>query len=563
MKQVLLLVVLIICYGSMRLSAQINIDSVTQRMDTIFKKYNHIQGPGCAVAVIKDGQVIFEKTYGMGNLEYNQPLTANSVFDIGSLTKQFTGFAISTLIQQGKISLKDDIRKYLPWVPNFGKVITIDMLIHHTSGLRDYPGALMVAGWQYNELATLADVKQLVEKQQDLDFVPGTQESYCNTGYVLLAAIVEKVTGESFPVWMKENVFKPLKMDASFVLDDHGRVIPNLATSYALNGQDYSKYSDILTAYGSSCMYTSLADLAKWVIHFQEMIRLQDPIYMRMEQEGSLNDGEKVPYGFGLEIGSEEGMKTISHTGAWVGYRTNIRNYPDQHFAFITLCNADDNDLSGPYARAIFEVFLKDQSKGEAIDRVKAMPTRTLPVTVLNKYTGDWLLGPPANKVFKFTADSGHLTLHLGSTTFRLESKTDHQFYFAADNSAIDFVSAETFHYESSTNTITGRRIKKTSNAVAFSPDSKQLQVYCGSFYSSELETQYKVYTLNGKLMIHHFRLGDFELVPVKDQFNVFNSDIGTLDFYTDQQHHISGFKLSGDRVRNIRFAKVNVTLVN
>jgi CubicO group peptidase (beta-lactamase class C family) len=560
MKKILFLAGLISCYAPIRLYAQVNIDSVEQRMDTIFKKYNHSQGPGCAVAVIEDGRVIFEKTYGMANLEYRQPLTANSVLDIGSLTKQFTGLAISTLIQQGKLSLNDDIRKYLPWVPDFGKVITIDMLIRHTSGLRDYPEALMAAGWRYNELATLADVKQLVEKQQDLDFIPGTQESYCNTGYVLLAAIVEKVSNETFPVWMKENVFKPLKMDASFILDDAGRVIPDLATSYALNGQDYSKYSDVLSAYGSGSMYSSLADLAKWVIRFQERIRLKDPIYVRMVQEGSLNSGEKVPYGFGLEIGLEQGLKTISHTGAWVGYRTNIRNYPDQHFAFITLSNADDNDLSGPYARAIAAVFLRNQFKGEAVDQVKAMPTRAIPLTVLNKYTGDWLLGPPANKVFGFTVDSGHLTLHINGATFPLEAKTDHQFYFAADNSAIDFGSAETFSYESPTNTIPGKRIKKNSNTAVFSPNSEQLRAYCGTFYCAELETRYTVYTLNGKLMIHHFRRGDFELNPVKDRSGAFTSDIGTLDFYSNQQQPISGFKLSGDRIRNIRFRKQILT---
>lgn len=556
MKKILLLVSLTSFYISSGLYAQTSTGSVEQKLDTIFKKYNHTNGPGCAVAVIRDGRLILEKTYGMANLEYSQPLKATSVFDIGSLTKQFTGLAISTLIEQKKISLKDDIRRYLPWVPGFGKVITIDNLVHHTSGLRDYPEALMVAGWRYSELATLADVRQLVEKQQELDFVPGTQVSYCNTGYVLLAAIVEQVTGETFPVWMKENVFKPLKMDASFIQDDAGSVIANLATSYALTDHGYSKYGDVLTAYGSGSMYSSLADLANWVIHFQEMIRLKDPIYMRMVQEGSLSNGEEVPFGFGLEIGSERGLKTISHSGAWVGYRTNIRNYPDQHFAFITLSNADDNDVSLDYARAIATVFLKDQFKGNEVDQVKAMPTLTLPVAVLNKYTGDWLLGPPANKVFNFTVDNGQLTCHVGGAAFALEAKNDHAFYFTADNSIIDFGPVETFDYKSSAFSISGKRLKKNTNVAAFMPTSRQLESYCGTFYSKELESRYKVYMLSGKLMIHHFRRGDFELIPVKYRPNGFTSGIGTLDFYTNQQQ-ISGYKLSGDRIKNIRFGKL------
>jgi CubicO group peptidase (beta-lactamase class C family) len=540
----------------MRSNAQIKIDSAERRMDTIFKKYYHTQGPGCAVAVVKDGRVIFEKTYGMANLEYSQPITSNSVFDIGSLTKQFTGLAISMLIQQGKISLNDNIRQYLSWVPNFGKVITINMLIHHTSGLRDYPEALMAAGWRYNELGTMADVKQLVATQNDLDFLPGTEEAYCNTDYVLLAAIVEKVTGEAFPLWMKENVFKPLKMDASFILDNSGTIIPNLATSYVSNNKGSAKYNDVLTAYGSSCMYSSLNDLAGWVIHFQERLRLNDPIFTRLVQDGSLNNGKKVPYGFGVEIGSERGLKTISHTGAWVGYRTNIRNYPDQHFAFITLCNSDDNDLSGPYARAITATFLKDYLKRDTVDQVKQLPTRIVPIGVLNQYTGNWLLGSPANKVFSLTVDSGRLTFHTNGIAFPLEAKNDHLFYFAADNSVINFVSIKTFSYTSSIITIPGKRFIKNDNAPAFSPGGKQLISYCGNFYSAELETTYMISMLNGKLMIHHFRLGDFELNPVKDHQNEFTSDIGKLDFEKDNKGHYSIFKLSGERIRNIRFRK-------
>lgn len=167
-------------------------------MDSVFAKYNNKTGPGCTVAVIRDGKVIFKKAYGLANLEYNMPLTSASVFDVASLSKQFTGYAIATLIQQGKLSEDDDIRKYLPKVPDFGDVITIRRLLHHTSGLRDWPNTLVAAGWKWSEEASFEDIMRMVHNQASLNFKPGADYSYSNTGYNLLAALVENITGISF-----------------------------------------------------------------------------------------------------------------------------------------------------------------------------------------------------------------------------------------------------------------------------------------------------------------------------------------------------------------------------
>jgi len=166
-------------------------------IDSLFKDYAKPDGPGVAVLIVKDGKVVFEKGYGMANLEYNMPITPTSVFDIASVSKQFTGYAISTLIQQGKVSPADDIHKYLPDVPDFGKKITIHNLIHHTSGLRDWPEGLHAAGWRWDESFTYDDIMRMVSKQHDLDFIPGSQYQYSNTGYNLLAAIVAKISGNA------------------------------------------------------------------------------------------------------------------------------------------------------------------------------------------------------------------------------------------------------------------------------------------------------------------------------------------------------------------------------
>jgi CubicO group peptidase (beta-lactamase class C family) len=539
--------------------AQTGNDPVSVQMDTVFKKYMNNKGPGAAVAVLRDGKVIFRKSYGLANLEYGEPINSSSLFDLCSLTKQFTGLAISTLIQQGKITLNDDIRKYLPRVPDFGKVITINHLIHHTSGLRDYPEALMIAGWRYTELCTRDDVMDLVARQKDLDFEPGSKESYCNTDYVLLAAIVEKVTGKSFPEWMKDHVFKPLQMDNSFILSNSRDIIPNLATSYSPADNGYQKYNDILSAYGSSCMYSTLDDLCKWVFHFQQMLESKDPVYTRMLEGSVLNNGDKVSYGFGLEQDSLQGLKTIWHTGAWCGYRTAIINYPAQHFAIIILCNAEDNDIGGVYLREIAAIFLKDKLKtnSQEVEKVKLLPVIKLDNNALQKYEGWFKMEMNNGPTLNFTIENGQLTGHNGNVSFGLEPKTEACFYDPSDHATITFDNSNSLVYRDAGITIhASRTTAKPAKVVKFSPTAEQLKAFAGTYYSDELETFYKIKVENGQLAMYHFRRGEFDLHVNKYIPNEFNSNTGTIDFYLDAKKRVAGFKLSGDRVRNIRFIK-------
>src|ERR1700756_175775 len=226
--------------------AQVPNDVIAKKCDSIFNNYN--DRPGVAVLIIQDGKIAFEKGYGLASLEYNVPITPTTVFDIASVSKQFTGYAISTLIQEGKISPDDDIHKCLPDVPDFGKKITIRNLIHHTSGLRDWPEGLHAAGWRWEEAFGWPDIMRMVKQQKELDFEPGSQYQYSNTGYNLLAAIVEKVTGKTLPVWADENIFKPLQMNSSQVLTDYSKVIKNVAGSYYWDN-GFHKSNDMLTAW--------------------------------------------------------------------------------------------------------------------------------------------------------------------------------------------------------------------------------------------------------------------------------------------------------------------------
>ncbi|HEY8999856.1 MAG TPA: serine hydrolase domain-containing protein [Mucilaginibacter sp.] len=410
-------------------SAQNNQSQIEKSVDSVFKNYDTKTGPGVAVLIVKDQQVIFKKGYGIANLEYDEPITPTSVFDIASVSKQFTGYAISTLIQQGKIFEDDDIHKYLPDVPQYAHKITIHNLIHHTSGIRDWPMTLNVAGWRWDEDFLFDDIMRMVKYQKDLDFEPGSKFSYSNTGYNLLAEIVGKVSGKPFPQWVKENIFTPLNMNSSIVMSDHQKVIKHLATSYYGNGNGAGKINDALIAYGSSSIYTNTEDLAKWVIFFQKGMQSKDPVIERMLQTDVLTSQAKNTYAYGLFIDDmDHGLRSISHDGGWAGYRTLIKNYPDEKLSIILLSNAADfnTDAGG---LDVAKVFLKDKIKaGSQRENLQNVPTVKVNEKQLQKYTGSYQLG--TGWYVTFTVENGNLMVQAnGEDKFSTAAKSDSVFW--------------------------------------------------------------------------------------------------------------------------------------
>ena len=530
-------------------------DSVDRKVDGIFKEIGGAGHSGCAVAIVSDGKIIFEKGYGMANLEYDISITPSTVFDIASLSKQFTGFAISTLVQQGRLSADDDIHKYLPDVPQFGKTITIRHLLHHISGLRDWPEALFLAGWREGEVFSFQDIMRMVKYQKDLDFEPGSQYSYSNTGYNLLAAIVEKVTGKTFRAWTDENIFQPLGMNSSHFLDNHTRIIKNLARSYYNDDKELRNSPSELTAYGSSSLFTSADDLCKWVINFQKQVAAQDPVYARMLEHGKLNDGKTIDYGYGIGVGEDRGLKVISHTGAWAGYRTIIRNFPDEKLSIIILSNTASFDPSG-YAERVADIFLKTRFKTSlpATDSLKNRPLAKVDTTLLKKYTGIYQLGP--GWTITLTLENGQLmTQANGESKFAMEPRSDSSFWVKAYGASITFVKARNGEVD----LLRYRSIQAKRILHPWTPGLDELRNYTGSFYSTELETEYKLDITDNKLTVHHMRAGDFAISPDlsgRDRFGVATG--GIINFTRNNQQKITGFTYSWSRVKNIRFDRMN-----
>lgn len=539
---------LLVCVSSLAQSKKI--DSLSIKIDKLFAQYNKTT-PGAAIGVVRNGKVIFKKGYGMANLEYDLPITTTSIFDIASVSKQFAGVAISMLVQEGKINLTDDIHKYVPEVPDFGHTITINHLVHHTSGLRDWPEGLNVAGWRWNEDFSWDDILRMLRHQKDLDFPPGENYSYSNTGYNLLALTVERVSGKSFRQWTEENIFKPLQMTNTHFHDKESEIVKNMAYSYHKDDNGYQKNMTGLTALGSSSLFTNVDDLCRWSIHFLGRIEARDPVYLRMLETIPLNNGGKNTYGFGVGHNEVGGLKTIQHTGSWAGYRTVLTNYPEEKLSIVLLGN-DAAFSSNATAIQVAKIVLGSKMKFApgAVETIKDQPTIPLNVEVARKQEGTYKLGDGWYVTLSLE-DGVLMTQAIGESKFPTKPKSDSTIW-------IDDYDASATFVKSNDGSITALKYRGivAPKIIPVRIDLSRMDQYTGTFYSEEFETLYKIDYKEQKLVLHHMRLGDFEMKPDIGQADAFVSGMGKMEFVVEGGK-VTGFKLSRGRVKNLKFKKL------
>ena len=333
-------------------------DSTTRRIDRIFAAFTN-ETPGCGVGINRDGKPAYVKTFGMANLEYDIPLTPNTVFESGSVAKQFTAGAIVLLALDGKLSLEDDVRKYIPEVPVFpGGPITIRMLLNHTSGLRDQWGLLGLMnegpGTHVHSPETTID---LVAHQKMLNFPPGTRYLYSNTGYSLLGVIVSRVSGKSLDAFTQERLFKPLGMTSTQWRDDHNEIVKNRATAYGGGRGNYRTNMPITNMIGNGGLLFTVGDMLTWMNNLDNPV-VGGPAWRdSLQVRGRLKNGREIPYALGLTHATVNGAAEISHSGSTAGYQTWVGRYPEHKLAVAVLCNVGS---SGPtqLARQVAEVFI-------------------------------------------------------------------------------------------------------------------------------------------------------------------------------------------------------------
>jgi CubicO group peptidase (beta-lactamase class C family) len=329
------------------------------KIDPVFSNFTKTEtpSPGCAVGVYRAGEIVFSKGYGYADLEHDAPMTDTTPVYSASLSKQFTAAAVLLLVADGKLSLEDDVRKYVPEMPDYGTPITLDQMLHHTSGLRDYHLLLRLQGLNEEDVITSREVLWLLAHQRSLNFPPGSRQSYSSSGYILLAEIVARVSGESFHSFLERRVLQPLGMYASLVRDDHARLIPHRAIGYTVGPDKKVRILMGNLEYGgSSTFVTTARDLAKWDGNFYDPKVGGQAFIEAMRVRGRLTDGTVLDYAAGLEEMERHGLHVEAHNGGFAGYRTIISRYPSERLTVSVLCNtteADPDDLEAKVA-AVF-----------------------------------------------------------------------------------------------------------------------------------------------------------------------------------------------------------------
>lgn len=330
------------------------------QVDSLFRPWDRDGSPGAAVLVMRDGEVVHARGYGMAHLEHGVAIGTGTVFDIASVSKQFAALAIALLADEGALSLDDDVRRHIPELPDFGPVITIRHLLHHTSGLRDWPGTLRMAGWDFMDVVSYEQILAMAFQQRELNFVPGSDYAYSNTGYNLLAEVVARVTGQSFRDWTRTRLFEPLGMRDTHFHDDWTEIVPGRAESYRpAGGGGFRRVVSNLTAIGSSSLFTSVDDLSRWVRNFDDPIVGDERLMSRMVQPGVLDSGDPIGYALGLFVDEYRGSRTVSHGGSWAGYRSALLRFPDHRLAVVILGNSSDLN-AGALAHQIADLYLAD-----------------------------------------------------------------------------------------------------------------------------------------------------------------------------------------------------------
>ena len=534
--------------------AQNGDDPLTKKVDQLFATWDKPESPGAAIAVIKDGAVVYKRGYGSANLEYNIPITPQTVFHVASVSKQFTAFAIALLASQGKLSLDDDIRKHLPEVPDFGKKITIRHLIHHTSGLRDQWTLLGMAGWRLDDVITKEHILKMVRYQKELNFDPGAENLYSNTGYTLLAVIVERVSGQSFREYTEAVMFKPLGMNNTHFHDDHERIVKNRAYSYFSTGAGGGfraaplNYANV----GATSLFTTAEDLARWVINFEDKKLGGAEVIKQLQQQGVLNSGKQLNYAFGLSIGPYRGLNTVGHAGGDAAYRSFAFWFPDQRFGVVVLSNLGSLNPQ-QMAMRIADLYLADKltpepPKPASVERtaVKVDPA------IFDVYAGRYLLD--GRTLVTITKEDNKLMGQAaGQSKSELIPQSETTFFVKENNSEI------TFERDEKGNVVRfamkGGSQNQSAKKLNAPATEAQLNQFAGDYYSPELGTSYMLVVKDGKLVAQHRRHDDIPLTELEgDLFSSNRWFFQTVQFTRDGEKRITGFRLSSGRVRNLRF---------
>ncbi|MGB5821571.1 MAG: serine hydrolase domain-containing protein [Saonia sp.] len=538
--------------------AQIS-ESQSQQIDSIFLEWNLPNRPGGAIGVLQNSKTVFSKAYGLASLEYLVPNTKETIFNTGSVSKQFTAMGIVLLQQQGKLSFDDDIRKHLPEIPEFKYPITIRHLLHHTSGLRSLHAMLELAGWRGDDARTNADLNRFMTNQVDLNFKPGEEYAYCNTGYMLMVNIIEKITKEKFPDWMKASIFEPLGMTSTYVEDNYARIVPNNATSYHKGQTDELDRAIAYWGYvGSGNMHATTSDLLKWLKNFYDPQENWEASFELMQTLDKFNDGSDNNYAFGVVLDTNNGHDRIQHGGAIGGFRAFVAVYPEAQLSIAVLTNFSSSS-PGSKADRIAEILLPklvgDPMENE--NTITSLNAMKLSGDQLKKYEGSYWndVDNYARKIYVKNDTLRYSRSERNESPIVPIGKDEFQMLGVDADLKVKF---EINGNKKSMMIIVDQGQPDIFESFEPMLPSKEAMVsYTGKFYSPELETSYSIYAKHDTLYYHHPRHGDFKMKVVKNDILEGEWPLLVAKYQRAEDGKISGISVSNGRVRNLWFEKL------
>ena len=532
----------------------------SEKVDALFVEWDKPDAPGCALAVTRGGEVVYEHGYGSANLDHDIPISRQSVFYVASVAKQFTAASIALLATQGKLSLDDDIRKHLPEMPAYPSPVTVRQLIHHTGGVREYSHLMQLAGIRFQD-ASEEDVLRVITRQKELNFRPGDEYAYSNSGYFLLAQIVKRVSGKSLREFADENIFTPLGMAHTRFADDTTEVVKHRATGYSpRRGGGFSVEKAGSGRVGDSGLLTTVDDLILWDGNFyRNKLSGGEALIGLLLTPGTLNDGGKTDYAFGLEVEPYRGAKLFGHGGLYDGFSADMVRFPDERFSVICLCNLF-NIESARLTRQVADIYLADVfEKGVAVGASSPPEAKAVvvPEQDLNAVAGSYF-NRAANNFRRLVVKGERLVYSRGSSESELAPLGGNRFRMLGVPDSVE-ISFKTPRPESPFQMLTsvnGEKPMVHERVESPAYTSEQLAEFAGMYYSEEIDATYTISLQGDQLILQRKNVDDAPLqVLFADTFSSVGS--GTLAFTRDGGNLITGFLVSTGRVRNLRFRKL------
>jgi CubicO group peptidase (beta-lactamase class C family) len=544
--------ILLACWLAASFGAHCMARTPDARIDRVFAQWDRPSSPGCALAVVHQGGIVYSKGYGAANLELGVPITPRTVFDIGSVSKQFTAMSIVLLAEDGKLSLDDDIRKFIPELPAYGAPITVRDMLHHLSGLRSYTDLFDLAGVPEIDQTTDDDALALIARQKTLNFPPGRQYLYSDTNYFLLALVVRRLSGETLREFARARIFVPLGMSSTHFHNDHRMIVPRRATGYAPRPAggfeiDMSNFEEL----GDGSVMTTVEDLARWDRNFYAPVVGGKGAIEQLQGLGVRSDGSKSPYALGLILDEYRGIPRVQHTGEWVGYRSSFLRFPRQRLSVIVLCNVIGDLDPLALSERVADVYLGFGERSAEDQSRSAAPT----VAEIADYAGTYW-NTETLAYLRFVAHAGALVLDNGDSPQSLVYIGPGE--FQAGNSSTRY----SFHRAANRVTVDAKSDDSDPVVLERTPEwaahEANLSQYAGEYYSDELGVSWTLEIRDARLMRRQWMFPAQELKPILP--DTFTGDLseGTyaLKFTRNEAGRVDGFAVGTSMVRPLRFSR-------